>query len=120
MEARRDAKGTIPSFWGLVVAAVAYIIFHFALQMSLPADGCQTAINHISPQGITCADILIEHPQGLRVRDVVVKMDERTVEEWLGWWGPRPNWPPGTTVPYTILRQGKKTVVEVTLKHLPL
>jgi len=120
MEARRDANGTIPFFWGLVVATVAYIIFHFALQMSLPADGCRTGINHISPEGITCTDLLRGQAQELRLNDLVIKMGQRTVEEWLGWWGPRPNWPPGTTVPYTILRQGKEEVVGVTLQPLPL
>ncbi len=83
MEAAQGRDRRILLLWSLVGVTVAYMLFHFALQMRLPADGCRTALNHLSPQGIVCMDFLLEPPLDLHGGDLVAKIGDRTVAAWL-------------------------------------
>ncbi len=113
---RRKQRG----LWGLVIATVAYCFFHLIMQVHLPSDGCQSAINHFSPQGLLCTDILSASPHPLQSDDLIVAIEGQSIETWLTWQGPRPSWPSGTVLTYTLVRRGVERTVSVTLRPLPL
>lgn len=117
----RSRRGAVAGlFRGLVVGVALYLVLDFALQMRLPTDGCRTGINHLDQDGALCVDLLLAPPNGLRLNDRVVGIGAHPLEQWLQPWGPRPRWPEGTTVPYTIVRQGAEQVLDITLQRLSL
>ncbi len=114
------------SYWFfvfLIVASIAYTLGLLILKLTAPADGYSTGMAELSPQGLAIIDVLIARAEGLKVGDVIIAANGRTVEEWLTRafhlsLDSAERWRQGQTVAYTVLRGDSELVVPIELRRL--
>jgi two-component system, NarL family, sensor kinase len=109
----------------LAVAMIALGVAFVWLHLSTPSDGAVIPPNASSwhPNGVVVR-VLHSQPGGLRSGDLVVAVGGQSVESWqqalTDPTRPRPQWHFGQTLTYTIVRDGAKMDVPVTLGPNPL
>ncbi|MFQ5858940.1 MAG: hypothetical protein ACE5LU_25350, partial [Anaerolineae bacterium] len=115
--------------FGLAVLLIALGMLSLAgaflwLHVTTPSDGARLEPEQPvwRPSGVVVTP-LEEQPDGLRAGDVVIAVDGQSVELWaqalFDPGVPRPNWQFGESVTYTVLRDGQRLDVAVTLGRYP-
>jgi two-component system, NarL family, sensor kinase len=111
--------------WLLALTILAPAAAFLLLRQTTPTDGARLEPGARALQtGGMLVQPLVELPGGLREGDVVVSVGGIPLETWArGIFqriDKRPEWTYGTSVPYTVIRDGSPEEIEVVLDHYPL